>query len=176
MEMTQRKLSRMYKTARRMSILHFVNVSKNGLSAIWTALPGVWNHLCYEKLTEWVATQQCQMFCLDLLHSKLLRSSWMRLVPPLISTSPATECDSDEGFLMNHSKATSHNGVCKWTAHMHADWYWVTLEKPLTIQLVVQGSWLKVNFTTKVQFQYQKADNKQYFDMINLQNQGNIKM
>jgi len=43
------------------------------------------------------------------------------------------------------------------------------LEKPLTIQLAVQGSRSKVNFGTKVQFQYQGTDYDRYFDVINLQ-------
>jgi len=46
----------------------------------------------------------------------------------------------------------------------------IMLEKPLTIQLVVQGSRLKVNFSVSVHFQYQGTDYKQYFDVINLQN------
>ena len=43
------------------------------------------------------------------------------------------------------------------------------LEKPLTIQLAVQGSRSKVNFGTKVQFQYQGVDYDRYFNVINLQ-------
>jgi len=43
------------------------------------------------------------------------------------------------------------------------------LEKPLTIQLAVQGLRSKVNFGTKVRFQYQGADYDRYFDVINLQ-------
>ncbi|KIM51986.1 hypothetical protein SCLCIDRAFT_33007 [Scleroderma citrinum Foug A] len=43
------------------------------------------------------------------------------------------------------------------------------LEKPSTIQLAVQGSRSKVNFGTKVQFQYQGIDYDRYFDVINLQ-------
>lgn len=43
------------------------------------------------------------------------------------------------------------------------------LEKPLTIQLAVQGSRSKVNYGTQVQFQYQGADYARYFDIINLQ-------
>lgn len=34
----------------------------------------------------------------------------------------------------------------------------IMLEKPLTIQLAVQGSRLKVNFSVKVRFQYQGTD------------------
>jgi len=45
----------------------------------------------------------------------------------------------------------------------------VMLEKPLTIQLAVQGSRSKVNFGVKARFQYQGTDYKQYFDVINLQ-------
>ena len=44
------------------------------------------------------------------------------------------------------------------------------LTKPLTIQLAVQGSRSKVNFGTKVRFQYQGANYDRYFDVINLQN------
>ncbi|KAG2034497.1 hypothetical protein BDR03DRAFT_984357 [Suillus americanus] len=44
------------------------------------------------------------------------------------------------------------------------------LEKPLTIQLAVQGSRSKVNYGTQVRFQYQDADYSRYFDIINLQN------
>jgi len=46
----------------------------------------------------------------------------------------------------------------------------VMLEKPLTIQLAVQGSRSKVNFGVRVRFQYQGTDYKRYFDVINLQN------
>lgn len=46
---------------------------------------------------------------------------------------------------------------------------WLPLEKPLTIQLAVQGSRLKLNFGTKVRFQYQGTDYDRYFDVINLQ-------
>jgi hypothetical protein len=45
-----------------------------------------------------------------------------------------------------------------------------TLEKPLTIQLAVQGSRSKVNYGTTVRFQYQGTEYEQYFDVINLQN------
>ena len=45
----------------------------------------------------------------------------------------------------------------------------VMLEKPLTIQLAIQGSRLKVNFSMKVHFQYQGTDYTHYFDVINLQ-------
>jgi hypothetical protein len=44
------------------------------------------------------------------------------------------------------------------------------LGKPLTIQLAVQGSRLKVNYGTTVWFQYQGTDYQRYFDVINLQN------
>ena len=43
------------------------------------------------------------------------------------------------------------------------------LEKPLTIQLAIQGSRSKVNFDMKVRFQYQGMDYTHYFDVINLQ-------
>jgi len=46
----------------------------------------------------------------------------------------------------------------------------VMLEKPLTIQLAVQGSRSKVNFGVKARFQYQGTDYTRYFDVINLQN------
>ena len=46
----------------------------------------------------------------------------------------------------------------------------VWLEKPLPIQLAVQGSRSKVNFGVNVHFQYQGADYQRYFDVINLQN------
>jgi len=46
----------------------------------------------------------------------------------------------------------------------------VMLEKPLTIQLAVQGSHSKVNFGVRVRFQYQGTDYKRYFNVINLQN------
>ena len=46
----------------------------------------------------------------------------------------------------------------------------IVLEKPLTIQLAVQGSRSKVNFGVKARFQYQEADYERYFDVINLQN------
>jgi len=46
----------------------------------------------------------------------------------------------------------------------------VTLEKPLTIQLAVQGSRSKVNYGTTVRFQYQGTDYSRYFDVINVQN------
>lgn len=45
----------------------------------------------------------------------------------------------------------------------------IMLEKPLTIQLAVQGSQSKVNFSVKVHFQYQGTDYARYFDVINLQ-------
>ncbi|OAX32782.1 hypothetical protein K503DRAFT_794673 [Rhizopogon vinicolor AM-OR11-026] len=44
------------------------------------------------------------------------------------------------------------------------------LEKPLTIQLAVQGSWSKVNFGTKVRFEYQQVNEEHFFNIINLQN------
>jgi len=43
------------------------------------------------------------------------------------------------------------------------------LKKPLTIQLVVQGSRSKVNYGVNAQIQYQGTDYKRYFDVINLQ-------
>ncbi|KIN96997.1 hypothetical protein M404DRAFT_32735 [Pisolithus tinctorius Marx 270] len=46
----------------------------------------------------------------------------------------------------------------------------VPLEKPLTIQLAVQGSRSKVNFSAKVRFQYQNIDCERHFDVMNLQN------
>jgi len=46
----------------------------------------------------------------------------------------------------------------------------IELEKPLTIQLAVQGSRSRVNFGTKVQFAYQKIKEERFFDIINLQN------
>lgn len=45
----------------------------------------------------------------------------------------------------------------------------VALEKPLTIQLAVQGSRSKVNFGTSVEFGYQKVQEACFFDIINLQ-------
>jgi len=44
------------------------------------------------------------------------------------------------------------------------------LEKPLPIQLAVQGSRSKVNFGVNVRFQYQGTDYQRYFDVINLGN------
>lgn len=46
----------------------------------------------------------------------------------------------------------------------------LALEKPLTIQLAVQGSRSKVNFGTKARLQYQGIDCERYFDVMNLQN------
>jgi len=46
----------------------------------------------------------------------------------------------------------------------------VWLEKPLPIQLAMQGSQSKVNFGVNVCFQYQGVDYQRYFDVINLQN------
>lgn len=46
----------------------------------------------------------------------------------------------------------------------------IPLEKPLSIQLAVQGSRSKVNFGTKVRLQYQEIDCERYFDVMNLQN------
>jgi hypothetical protein len=46
----------------------------------------------------------------------------------------------------------------------------VELAKPLTIQLAVQGSRSKVNFGTKVRFEYQRVSEERFFDIINLQN------
>ena len=44
------------------------------------------------------------------------------------------------------------------------------LAKPLTIQLAVQGSRLKVNYGTKARLEYQSISAKRYFDIANLQN------
>jgi len=46
----------------------------------------------------------------------------------------------------------------------------IPLDKPLTIQLAIQGSRLKVNFGTKVHFSYQNVREERFFDIINLQN------
>ena len=46
----------------------------------------------------------------------------------------------------------------------------IWLEKPLPIQLAIQGSQSKVNFGISVCFQYQGADYQCYFNVINLQN------
>lgn len=46
----------------------------------------------------------------------------------------------------------------------------IWLEKPLPIQLTIQGSQSKVNFGISVCFQYQGADYQCYFNVINLQN------
>ncbi|KAG2152977.1 uncharacterized protein EDB93DRAFT_1102748 [Suillus bovinus] len=46
----------------------------------------------------------------------------------------------------------------------------IQLEKPLTIQLAVQGSRSKVNFGAKAQFAYQRIKEERFFDIINLQN------
>ncbi|KIN92989.1 hypothetical protein M404DRAFT_36508 [Pisolithus tinctorius Marx 270] len=46
----------------------------------------------------------------------------------------------------------------------------IPLEKPLTIQLAVQGSRSRVNFGTKVRFQYQGIDCERHFDVMNIQN------
>jgi len=46
----------------------------------------------------------------------------------------------------------------------------ITLEKPLTIQLAVQGSCSRVNYGTSMRFQYQGVDYRRYFDVMNLQN------
>jgi len=46
----------------------------------------------------------------------------------------------------------------------------IWLEKPLPIQLAVQGSRSKVNSGVSVHFQYQGTDYQRYFDVINLQN------
>jgi hypothetical protein len=46
---------------------------------------------------------------------------------------------------------------------------WITLEKPLTIQLAVQGSGSKVNFGAKAVMSYQHIKEDRFFDIINLQ-------
>lgn len=46
----------------------------------------------------------------------------------------------------------------------------VALEKPLTIQLAVQGSRSKVNYGASVSFAYQQISKTCFFDIINLQN------
>ena len=43
------------------------------------------------------------------------------------------------------------------------------LEKPLPVQLAVQGSRCKVNSGCKAKLQYQSVSEDQYFDIINLQ-------
>jgi hypothetical protein len=45
---------------------------------------------------------------------------------------------------------------------------WITLEKPLMIQLAVQGSQSKVNFGVKAVMSYQHIKEDQFFDIINL--------
>jgi hypothetical protein len=45
----------------------------------------------------------------------------------------------------------------------------ITLEKPLTIQLAVQGSRSKVNFGAKAMMSYQHIKEERFFDIINLQ-------
>jgi hypothetical protein len=46
----------------------------------------------------------------------------------------------------------------------------INLEKPLPLQLAVQGSRSKINAGTKVQFQYQEIKEERYFDIINISN------
>jgi Retroviral aspartyl protease len=46
----------------------------------------------------------------------------------------------------------------------------IPLEKPLTIQLAVQGSRSKVNYGVMARLQYQEIDHERYFNVINLQN------
>ncbi|KIJ60874.1 hypothetical protein HYDPIDRAFT_177272 [Hydnomerulius pinastri MD-312] len=46
----------------------------------------------------------------------------------------------------------------------------IELAKPLSVQLAVQGSRSKVNYGTKVTFEYQTIRSERYFDIINLQN------
>ncbi|KAJ3518583.1 hypothetical protein NMY22_g13602 [Coprinellus aureogranulatus] len=46
----------------------------------------------------------------------------------------------------------------------------VELTRPLNVQLAVQGSRTRVNYGTKVDFEYQQIKEKRYFDIINLQN------
>ncbi|KZT23381.1 hypothetical protein NEOLEDRAFT_1030872, partial [Neolentinus lepideus HHB14362 ss-1] len=43
------------------------------------------------------------------------------------------------------------------------------LEKPLPVQLAIQGSRSKVNWGAKACLQYQTIDSERYFDLINLQ-------
>jgi hypothetical protein len=44
----------------------------------------------------------------------------------------------------------------------------IPLEKPLAVQLAVQGSRTRANFGTKVRMRYQDIDSARYFDIINL--------
>ena len=44
----------------------------------------------------------------------------------------------------------------------------IPLEKPLPVQLAVQGSRTRANYGTKVNFQYQGINSDRYFDIINL--------
>jgi hypothetical protein len=44
----------------------------------------------------------------------------------------------------------------------------VQLEKPLPVQLAIQGSRTKANWGAFVDFAYQKIKSKRYFDVINL--------
>lgn len=46
----------------------------------------------------------------------------------------------------------------------------IELARPLTVQLAVPGSRLKVNYGTRVLLHYQEVNCKRYFDIINLQN------
>ena len=46
----------------------------------------------------------------------------------------------------------------------------VSLEKPIQLQLAVQGSRSKVNFGTSAQFEYQTINEIRYFDVANLSN------
>jgi len=44
------------------------------------------------------------------------------------------------------------------------------LEKPIVVQLAVQGSQSKVNYGARARLQYQTIDEDRHFDVINLQN------
>jgi len=46
----------------------------------------------------------------------------------------------------------------------------VELKKPLALQLVVQGSHLKVNWGVKMELKYQWIKEQRYFDIANLSN------
>ena len=46
----------------------------------------------------------------------------------------------------------------------------IELEKPLSLQLAVQGSWSKVNCGTNVTFEYQNIKEEQYFNIANISN------
>jgi hypothetical protein len=46
----------------------------------------------------------------------------------------------------------------------------IELATPVGVQLAVQGSRTKINYGTRVQFNYQKIDEQRYFDIINISN------